>query len=53
MDPLLAKLKRQLKDIDATISELERLEAALASPKSKPVAKARPGILFQMIRKQA
>jgi len=44
MDVLLAKLKRELKNINVTIFYFERLEAASSSPKPKPVAKARPGI---------
>jgi hypothetical protein len=53
MDALLAKLKQEWKDINATIADFERLEAASSSPRPKPVEKAEPGILLRMVRKKA
>jgi hypothetical protein len=52
MDVPLAKLRRELRDINGAISEFERLHAASSSPKPEPVGKAKSGFLFQMIRKK-
>jgi hypothetical protein len=49
----IRKLKQEWKDINATIADFERLEAAASSPKPKPMGNAKSGILFQMIRKKA
>ena len=49
----IRKLKRELKDINATIADFERLEAAAPSPKPMPMGNVKSGILFKMIRKKA
>jgi hypothetical protein len=49
----IRKLKQELKNLDETIADFERLEAASSSPKPKPMGKAHSDNLFQMIRKQA
>ena len=49
----IRKLKQELTDVNATIADFERLEAASLLPKLKPLGKARSGTLFQMVRKKA
>jgi len=49
----IRKLKRELKGINATIVDIERLEAASSSPKPKPMGIVKSGVLFQMVRKKA
>jgi hypothetical protein len=54
-DNEIKKLKRERKDLDRTMADFERLEAAMLPPKPKPPAKVTAGTsgtLIQMRRKR-